>query len=326
MKLTPEILETQWNSIKYIDGGFLQIDTKHPLEWHIGYQSISQRTLLLVTDIEVGVIESSKSMIVSRRRRESDDRWTLSFELLRSEQQGVFATLCCDIIEYSRSATTEMEALKLVIRRYKQWSRLLETQRSGLMDERSQKGLLGELLFLEQRIMLGGSMLATIQGWIGADGADQDFIYHDGWFEVKSTGASAVSITISSLEQLDCADTGELVIQRLDKTTPEKSKAFSLNDIVYKISSILADDDEALDLFRVKLSAYGYIDLQEYSEQKYTYSGTQRYLVDESFPKLTKANVPSQVVSLHYELDLPSLKNWRKEQTNGCTGIQKGFS
>lgn len=313
MKITPELLEKQWSSINYTDGGFLQIDMQHPLEWYIGYQSISQRTLLLVCDAEVGPIESSKSMIVSRRRRESDNRWTLSFELLRSEQQGVFSILCCDVIEHSRLASTESEALKLVIGRYKQWSKLLETQRSGLMDEHRRKGLIGELLFLEQKITSVDSSLAAIQGWVGADGADQDFIYPDGWFEIKSVGVSAVSVNISSLEQLDCADNGELVIKRIDKTAPEKAGAFSLNDMVQRISFILAGNAEALDLFRAKLSAYGYMDLQEYSEQKYFCSSTQRYLVDESFPKLTRANVPTQISELHYELDLPSLAGWRKD-------------
>jgi len=313
MKITPELLENQWKSIKYKDGGFLQIDTQHPLEWHIGYQSISQRTLLLVSDMELGIVESSKSMIVSRRRRESDNCWTLSFELLRNEQQDVFAILCCDIIEYSRSATNKTEALKLVIGRYKQWSKLLETQRNGLMDEHSRKGLLGELLFLEQRIKIFGANLSTIQGWSGADGGDQDFIYSDGWFEVKSIGVSATNVTISSLEQLDCTDAGELVIQQIDKVAPDKQGSFSLNDVVRRISTMLIGDVEAFDLFYAKLNAYGYMDLQEYSEQKYFCSGTLRYQVDKSFPRLTRSSVPSQVSSLHYELDLPSLVNWRKE-------------
>lgn len=313
MKITPEILEKQWGNIKYTDGGFLQIGTQHPLEWHIGYQSISQRTLLLVSDTEIDAFESSKSLGVSRRRRESDNRWTLSLELLRNEQQGVFAILCCDVIEHSRTAATEAEALKLVVARYKQWSKLLETQGSGLMDEYRRKGLLGELLFLEQRIAIADSMLSAVQGWSGADGADQDFIYSDGWFEIKSIGASVVGVTISSLEQLDRADEGVLVVQRIDKTAPEKAGAVSLNDVVRRISAILVGDAEAMDLFRAKLSAYGYMDLQEYSGQKYFCSGTERYIVDESFPRLTKRNVPPAVFSLHYELDLPSLVDWQKE-------------
>lgn len=310
MKITPEILQRQWNSIDYKDGGFLQIDTQHPLEWHIGYQSISQPTLLLVCDSEVQAIESSKSMAVSRRRRESDNRWTLTFELLRNEQQGVFAILCCDVIEHSRPSANEQEALKLVISRYKQWSRLLETQRSGLMDEHTRKGLLGELLFLEQRLTVSDSSLTAIQGWSGADSADQDFMYPDGWFEVKSLGASATSVTISSLEQLDCEDEGELVIMRIDKVAPERAGAFSLNDVVRRISDSL--DGDSLSMFRSKLMAYGYLDLQEYSEQKYHCSAKQLYKVDDTFPRLTAKLVPPQVASLHYELDLPALVNWQK--------------
>ncbi len=311
MKITPENLKKQWDGIKFKDGGFLRVDTKHPLEWYIGYQSISQKTLLLVSDAEINAIESSKSMAVSRRRRESDDRWTLSFELLRNEQQDVFAILCCDVIEYSRMATDEKEALVLAINRYKQWSKLLEAQRGGVMSESVQKGLLGELLFLEERIDSDEFTLTAIQGWVGADGADQDFMYSDGWFEVKCIGASAINVTISSLEQLDCLDAGELVIKRIDKVAPEKAGAISLNEVVQRISKKI--DGEALDLFCAKLYSYGYIDLQEYSEQKYYCSATQRYCVDDTFPRVTRKTVASQIASLHYELSLPSLADWLKE-------------
>lgn len=310
MKITPGFLQHQWEGIEYKEGGFLQVDTQHPLEWHIGYQSISQPTLLLVCDTEVQIIESSKSMAVVRRRREFDNRTTLTFELLRIEQQGVFEIFCCDVIEHSRSAGNEQEALKLVINRYKQWSRLLESQKSGLMDEHARKGLLGELLFLEQRLTILDSTLVAVQGWSGADSADQDFMYADGWFEIKSIGASATIVTISSLEQLDCEDEGELVIMRIDKVAPERTGAFSLNDVVHRISSDL--DEETLNLFRSKLMSYGYLDLHEYSEQKYYCSAIQRYNVDDTFPRLTARSVPSQIASLHYQLDLPALENWQK--------------
>jgi len=313
MKITPEILERQWSNINYRDGGFLQINVSHPLEWHIGYLSISQRTLLIVSDSEFGKIDSSKSMAVNRRKREVDNRWTLSFELLRNEQQGVFAILCCDIIEHSRLATNEKEALKLVIKRYKQWSKLLETQRSGLMSEQSRKGLTGELLFLESRLTSSEGLLPVIQGWAGADNADQDFVYPDGWFEVKSISLSATSVSISSLEQLDCIDDGMLVIQRIEKVSPNRVDSFSLNDVVYRIFTALADESDALDLFRAKLNAYGYIDLQEYSEQKYYHAETVLYRVDEFFPRLVAKNIPLQIISAQYELSIPSLAEWRKE-------------
>lgn len=312
MRITPELLEKQWDVINFASGGFLQIDTQHPLEWHIGYQSISQRTLLLISDVPVEAVESSKSMMVSHRQRESDNRWTLSFELLRNEQQEVFAILCCDIIEHSRVAPNEKESLGLVVQRYKQWSKLLESQKSGLMDESTRKGLLGELLFLEQRLADVGEPLPTIQGWSGADSVDQDFMYPDGWFEVKSIGASATNVTVSSLEQLDCVDEGTLVIMRIDKVAPDRAGAVSLNEVVCRICELLIESSETLDLFRTKLSEYGYIDLQKYSEQKYYWSGQQSYRMNESFPKLTAKTIPTQIVAANYELSLPSLISWNK--------------
>jgi len=312
MTVTSEILQKQWESIDYMDGGFLQINTIHPLEWHIGYQSISQRTLLMVCDVEIDSIESSKSMIVTRRIRETDNRWTLTFELLRDEQQDVFAIFCCDIIEYSTSGNNEVEALNLVIDRYKQWSLLLELQKTGVMNESRRKGLIGELLFLEQRIENMDSPLAAIQGWAGAESADQDFMYSDGWFEVKSIGVSAESVAISSIEQLDCKDIGELIIMRIDKVALNRNGAFSLNDITYRLFNKLQNNSNAHDLLRTKLTAYGYMDLQEYSEHKYYHSGTQRYLVDESFPRLTRQLIPIQVVSSRYELSISAINNWQR--------------
>lgn len=313
MKIEPEVLKKQWDSISYKDGGFLQIDIDHPLEWHIGYQSVSQKTLLLISDTEIGTVESSKSMDVRRGHREADNRWTLAFELLRNEQQDVFLILCCDIIEHSQKSKSSNDALSLVISRYKQWSRLLELQKSALMDEHKQKGLIGELIFLNKQIDVNTSSLMAVQGWVGADGADQDFVYADCWYEIKSTGLSSSIVTISSLEQLDCKDDGELVIMRIDKAAPEKADAFSLNDIVRQICNKLAADDGALDLFQAKLSAYGYMDLNEYSEPKYHCSRSQHYTVDGSFPKLTRKTIPEQIVSLHYELDLIALADWQKE-------------
>lgn len=312
MRTTPEILQRKWSSIDYKNGGFLQLDTQHPIEWHIGYQSISQKTLLLVCAMEIGAFESSKSMAVTRRKREADNRWTLSFELIRNEQEDVFAIFCSDIIEHSRSVSSEKEALELVISRYKQWSRLLESQKSGVMDENSRKGLFGELLFLRERIEESDSALTAIQGWVGADGADQDFIYENSWYEIKSVGVSARKVTISSIEQLECAGEGELVIMRIDKTAPDKVGALSLNDAVRQICGMLSDASGSLDLFRSKLSAYGYIDLKEYSEQKYCYSGSQRYGISDNFPRIIRKNIPTQVESLHYELGVSSLSEWLK--------------
>lgn len=312
MKIIAEMLQKQWDGIDYFEKAFLRIDTEHPLEWHIGYISIEKKALLLISNYDMGNVDSSASMAVKRGYRETDNRWTLTFELLRKEQQGVFINFCCDIIEYSRSALNSKEAIKLVIKRYKQWNRLLENQRKGLMDEAVRKGLIAELIYLRKRIEDGDPALEIVQGWVGPDGGDQDFVYSDGWYEIKAVGLSATSVSISSLEQLDNADKGALIVMRIDKCAPEKKEAFSLNSLVQSIKISISSEVDASILFEHKLAQYGYIELPDYSEQKYYFSGYKEYFVDSRFPRIIRKSVPIQVVDAQYSLSILSLEDWKR--------------
>jgi len=305
-----EAIEKYWNQISATGGGFLRINTEHPLEWYIGFLPIGRRTLLLISDADPGSLDSSRSMAVRRGRREVDNRWTLTFELQREEQLNVFVTFCSDIIECSRSAHDSSEAVAVVVKRYKQWNRLLEYQREGLMDESSRKGLIGELLFLGRRLDGITSTLQCVKGWVGPDGADQDFVYDGRWYEVKAVGMSSSAVTITSLEQLDCADTGELFIFRIDPCPPERIGSFSLNDIVQTVLVKCSDDPDASALLEAKLNKYGYIALPNYDEQKYHESGFQRFFVDGSFPRITRAMLPPQIEKTRYTLSIAAIGKW----------------
>ena len=194
--------------------------------------------------------------------------------------------------------------------RYKQWSRLLEYQKSALLDEGRKKGLLGELLFLQSKLQQGTSVLSAVQAWVGPDGADQDFVFFDGWYEVKTVGAAADSVSISSLQQLDSSGIGNLVIIRVDKSAPERQDAFSLFQKVVEIRDFIKKDSDAAALFEVKLARYGYIDLPEYESQMYYCSGKKSYIVNETFPKLSSKNVPSQVTASQYMLSIAGIESW----------------
>lgn len=313
MKITAEQLHKKWNSIDYYDGGYIQIEVQHPLNWFVGYEKIDQRTLLILSEREPELLPTSKSIIVSKRLR-TDNKWTLLLTLMRVEQESVFETLCADIITYSGTAENETSALSLTAKRYKQWNKLLEYQRKSLMDESSRKGLLGELIYLCDVIKSGYPILSAVQGWVGPDGADQDFVYADGWHEIKSISLSAASITISSLEQLDRDDPGELIVMRIDKCAPERSGAFSLGDQVDAALVLAAGDPDALSLMEHKLTSYGYIDLPEYREQKYIFSGRLRFTVDSGFPRLIGRTTPAQILSAQYTISLAGIENWRLEE------------
>lgn len=312
MKITADSLHQKWDTISFYDGGYVLVENTASLEWHIGYKEINQKSLLLITEIEPDSLPSSKSIIVSKGKR-TDGRWTLAFTIVRIEQENVFETLCADLIVHSMLDSNERDAVSSIAKRYKQWYKLLEYQKSSMMDENSRKGLLGELIFLSEMLSIRSPELSVIQGWAGPDGGDQDFAYADSWYEIKSVGIASESVTISSLEQLDNDGPGDLVVIRLDKCVPEKNGAISLLRQVNLVMERLWDDEDALALFEHKLAKYGYIDLPEYDEQKYIYSGRQIYGVTAAFPRLVKDNVPSAVCSAHYAIDLCAIEQYLKE-------------
>ena len=311
--ITPEKLHEKWTAVTPYGEGFLQLNVDSPLEWYVGFEGVEEHCLLVIASQEPAEPVPSKSIVVSKRRRPDDGRWTLTLTLKRIEQISVFETLCADVVSCTEKAADEKQALIKLADRYKQWHKLLERQKSSLMDESSRKGLLGELIYLREQIEKGLDPLTAVQGWTGPDGADQDFVYADGWHEIKSVGVSAAEVTISSMEQLSNQSPGELVVLRIDKCAPQQAGAVSLGDAADAAAASMADHEDAKAILENKLLRYGYIDIPEYRKQKYKYSSKARYCVNDTFPKLTAESVPAQVTKVQYSLSLAGIEEWRLE-------------
>ncbi|WP_238162355.1 PD-(D/E)XK motif protein [Cohnella sp. AR92] len=308
--LSNELLRDKWNRLSHHNSGYVRIDGTHPLEWHIGYENINQKSLLLVCNNEPDIFPSSKSILSSIGQR-GDGKWALAFRLIRNENEEVFIWLCCDLIESSRNQTNSKSGIQYVMKRYKQWSRLMEQQKIGLLSESERKGLLGEMIHLQICMSEGVSVQAAVESWMGPEDADQDFIFPTTWHEVKALGIGSKTVSISSLEQLNVALPGALVLYFVDKTAPNESNSFTLLSKAAEIREALQHDQSALDLFNEKLLRRGFIDLQEYEDYWYRLSGTHRYHVDSTFPKLISGSVPSQIASASYELSINAIEGWR---------------
>lgn len=308
--LSNEILLERWNRLSYQSSGYMRIDASHSLEWHIGYEDINQKSLLLLSNFEPEPIPSSKSIVFTSGQR-ADGKWAIVFRLIRSEQEDVFIRLCCDLIESSRNQPNTKVGHEFVIKRYKQWSKLMEQQRSGILGESERKGLIGEILFLQQQLFDGVPPFDAVSGWIGPEGADQDFAYSNGWHEIKAPGIGAKAVAISSLEQLDAPLPGELVLFFIDKTAPNASNAFTLISKVAEVRNCLQNSSLASELFNEKLLRYGFIDTTEYEEYWYRLGGTKRYRVDTLFPRIIRGNSASQIAAASYEISIPAIESWR---------------
>ncbi len=308
-------LNKKWNNLHFYPGGFIRIDGDHPLEIYIGYEEINQKTLLIANSGEIIDLKSSASIIAKNFKRQNGE-WAISFRLIRKDNEDVFIHLCWDIIESSRQQTSH--SMRYVIDRFLKWQKLMEQQRSDLMDKSRQKGLIGELLYLSERLKVKDA-LEALKGWVGPEDADQDFIYQDYWSEIKAVSLSTDNVSISSLEQLEIAEPGTLTVFFIDKTAPDNLNGFTLLGKVNELRKELNLNSKANDIFENKVFMYGYTDRREYDEQKYVCAKRSEFTVNKQFPKLLRDNIPSQIISAKYSISLSSIEEFRilEETKNG---------
>lgn len=303
-------LREKWNSINYYSGGSLKLSVEHPLEWYVRYVSPEHKSIVIVSPKAINKIESSKCIEASCNQRK-DGNYAIDFTLMDKKQEDVFITMAGDIIEYSNVDTADIALLK-VLRRYNAWLKLLDHKASAILGSDMQKGLIGEVLFLKEKIISGISPSVTLAGWVGPEGADQDFVYADCWHEIKATGVSSTAVTISSVEQLDRNDEGELIVYRIDKCAPEQPGAFTLYGLVHNVIELILQSGGTPDEFVLKLGAAGYIDMKEYDKQYYSLSSKQTYCVDGLFPRIRRVDIPVEIIKMEYQINIPSIKNWEK--------------
>ncbi|WP_302951173.1 PD-(D/E)XK motif protein [Holdemania filiformis] len=303
-------LREKWNAINYYSGGALKLSVNHPLEWYVRYASPEHKSVVIVSQKAIKKIESSKCIDASCNQRK-DGKYAISFTLMDRKQEDVFIIMAGDIIEYSNVDTDDIALLK-VLRRYNAWLKLLDHKCDAVLGSNTQKGLIGELLFLKEKIETGMLPSEALIGWDGPEGADQDFVYAECWYEIKSTGASSTEIFISSVEQLDRDDEGELVVYRIDKCAPDQPKSFTLYGLVHAIIDLISRLGENPDELVLKLGSAGYIDMKEYDKQHFSMSSKQIYSVNNTFPKIRRKEIPNEIINMEYRIDIPSIKSWEK--------------
>ena len=294
-------------------GTYHRVDGTHPLNLYIGLDEKSRWSLLLISDVEPPTLESSK-MISTQKRKRSDGKWTLSLSLVDNTYKDMFLLFCGDIIESSRVILDRKKAVKYIARRYKEWREMLANSRKDLLSPNEIKGLLGEMYYLQNYLSPLYGIEKAALSWTGPRKLPQDFIVDETWHEIKTISSSGTEVSISSIEQLDCSSTGELVVIHADKTSVTNERAVNLNQIYHQILMQIQDDTVKAE-FSSMLLQYGYFPREEYESSEYTFEikDVIRYTVTPNFPCLRRNQIPSSILKAEYALSLPSISAFRKE-------------
>lgn len=290
---------------------FRRVDEDHPLDIYLGRDTSARTSMLLISKSVPMQIYSSHLIGISIGKR-VDGAWALSFCLLDNQYQDMFFHFCDDIINATRDIKDKSQGTTFVCLRYLKWQEMLKKNSSGLLSFSEIKGLIGELVFLKEILFDKYGKNVALQSWIGPDKADQDFVCADSWYEVKATVSGAATVKISSIEQLDTNNDGELVVVYLDKTSYANPNRITLNSIVDEIENNL-ENGEQRQLLRDILIRQGYIHRNEYDEHGFVCTVINRYLVNQSFPALRKKDISTAIANSNYSLSLSAIQEFLKE-------------
>lgn len=253
----------------------------------------------------------------------SPDSYTLTFTMTDPSYEELFLKFCDDLLSVMAEALDEKTALSRMAWRYETW-RSFWKNRPGSLSEEKTRGLAGELLYLLRCINQGLDAPSVVHAWIGPQAGDQDFVFSDGWTEVKTVGQAATEVQIASLEQLvnpqALASTpdvqGHLVIVRLH-SNPAGRDCMTLSEIYKEVLSRLELLPHARVNFVNSIMLTG-ADMEHGTNEtslKFECMGFSVYDVNKpNFPRLIRGEViPEAVTKLSYRLSIPALDPWKVE-------------
>lgn len=241
----------------------------------------------------------------------------LILTLTDKDATDIFRSLCADLLKTAEILSTDerKNGMTIILQRIVRWQELLTARRSNLLSPSQIIGLLGELLFLQDIIIprLGQSVNA-IACWRGSFGDEQDFLFNDVIFEIKTQlSTSDRYIYISSEDQLDTVS-GTIVLchQSLSKTVENTDGAVSLASLAEAIlSNLRSADVAAADLFMLGLIEAGYTTRPEYSKDIYKIQARNFYSVVESFPRIVRGDLRAGVDKVIYRISLHACEKFR---------------
>jgi hypothetical protein len=290
---------------------FQRVDNEHPSDIYLGYDQDSRFTLLLISTNEPPFMASSQVIEIKILRRK-DNHWSTTFSLRQTTFQDIFLHFCFDIVESSRKIKPENIHI-FIASRYKKWQNMLQKLSSELLSQNAIKGLLGELIVLNDILIPSLGETKAVNSWIGPDQADQDFVFDESWVEVKAINSGGDTVTISSIEQLDSCFDGDLVVVYLDKTSQSDASSISINSYFDKVYEGLKEQSAKDRLVEILLN-FGYVKQKEYDHLLFKYNGSRTFSVTSEFPSLRRNAVPTSVINAKYVISLGAISGFEKNQ------------
>ena len=285
---------------------FSRVDSEHILELFIGLDELGRKAIELRAPFIPRKITGTASIDVNQYKRQEYN--TIRFSLANDEVSGLYYKFCDDIIEQTRDIREKMEGYQTVINRFFMWKKTFVPGNKNLLTELEIMGLIGEVLFLKNDLSKRIGLTDALRAWSGQELTHKDFSAGESWYEVKTIHRGKPSVKISSIEQLESDNIGELIVYSLEKMS-EAYNGITLNKLILDTMNLFETQEEKED-FWSKVSLHGYEFNNYYDSFVFEISNCSKYSVCEGFPRLQKHQLPKAIVKASYELQLTDIKEF----------------
>jgi hypothetical protein len=235
----------------------------------------------------------------------------LNIYLLDNELKDLFSLFIQNILEDIEINLTESEAVSTTLNVVSKWKKLFDKINFNGLSLEQQKGLIGELLFLNSLLNNESTTLNAVNTWTSTehDFQAKDFTLGSVGVEVKFTTSNQPRIKISNEMQLDAENLSELFLV-LYSTEAVKDNGISLNSIIEQVRQKISTE-EVRNIFNGKLQLNGYFDEdKEHYGKMYSIKKTFAFTVTTNFPTIVKNQLPLGIYDTSYSIEISAVENF----------------
>jgi len=252
-----------------------------------------------------------KGVEIYTLQSDTENKIELYIYLLDNDLKDIFSLFIQNILEEIEKSVTESEAIKTTLNVVSKWKKLFDKINFNGLSLEQQKGLIGELLFLNTLLGDEKTIANALNSWTGAeqDFQAKDFTLGSVGVEVKFTASKQPRIKVSNERQLDAENLSQLFLI-LYSTEAVKDNGISLNSIVEQTRQKISTDEER-SLFNAKLQLNGYFDEdKEHYGRMYSLKRTFLFNVSSEFPKIIKGQLPLGIYDTSYSIEISAVENF----------------
>ncbi|POR25297.1 hypothetical protein BWK58_06960 [Flavobacterium columnare] len=242
---------------------------------------------------------------------EVENKIELYIYLLDNDLKDIFSLFIQNILEDIEKSVTESEAIKTTLNVVSKWKKLFDKINFNGLSIEQQKGLIGELLFLNTLLDIEKTSTNTVNAWTGAeqDFQAKDFTLGSVGVEVKFSASNQPRIKVSNERQLDAENLSDLFLI-LYSTEAVKDNGISLNSIVDQTRQRISTEEER-SAFNAKLQLNGYFDEdKEHYGRMYSLKKTFTFAITSDFPKIVKNQLPLGIYNTSYSIEISAVENF----------------